>query len=253
MKKMAATIFLIVMLTMSALTAGAYLAAKSYIDPPMKNLNTAVAGIDPEAQKVLVPNLTELQRVREMGSLYVPSFFFLAGLTATLVLTLLLRRLVGRGAVLPEERPERIEEEVSAEQESPIETVAGDPVDIGVCRLLSILQNKGRLIDFFQEDITGYQDAQIGAAVRNIHQDCGNALRGYITLAPIMPEKEGETVVVAEGFDPSEIRLTGRITAGPPFKGILQHSGWEVTRISLPDQPKGQKHTVIAPAEVEIG
>ena len=253
MKKIVGTTFLIVMLTMSALAGGAYLAARSYIDPTLKDLNRAVAAIQPEAQKEVMPHLTELQRIREMGSFYVPSVLSLAGLTAILILSLLHRRLVNRGAVIPEEMPERMEVATPAEQERPTKAVAGDLIDVGACRILSILQNKGRLIDFFQEDITGYPDAQIGAAVRHIHQDCRNALHEYVTFAPVMSEKEGEPVMVSEGFDPSEIRLTGHITGRPPFEGILQHTGWKVTRINLPDQPKGQKHTVIAPAEVEMG
>jgi hypothetical protein len=252
MQKIVGTTFLIVILTMSALAGGAYLAAKSYVDPTLKDLNRAVVAIQPEAQKELMPYLTELQRLREMGSLYIPSVLFLSGLVAILIMSLLLRRFVKDGAVIPEERPKRMEAEISAEQERPTETVGGELIDIGACRILSILQNKGRLIDFFQEEITGYPDAQIGAAVRHIHQDCRNALHEYVTFAPVMSEKEGEPVMVSEGFDPSEIRLTGHITGRPPFEGVLQHSGWKVTQINLPDQPKGQKHTVIAPAEVEM-
>jgi hypothetical protein len=58
--------------------------------------------------------------------------------------------------------------------------------------------------------------------------------------------------VVLKGYDPSEIRLTGHVTGKAPFKGTLQHPGWKVTQIQVPDQPQGQKHTIIAPAEVEI-
>ncbi len=253
MEKMVATMFFIIMLTMSALTGGAYLASKSYIDPALKDLNMAVAAIQPEDQKALMPHLVHLQRLREMASLYVPSIFFLGGFTAILLLSVLLRRFVKSGALVSEERPKRTEVEILPEQEKPAQTVAGNPIDIGACQTLSILQNKGRLIDFLQEDIAGYADAQIGAAVRHIHQDCRKTLEEYFTFVPVMLENEGETVVVPQGFDPSEIRLTGRITGSPPFEGILQHSGYKVTRIDLPAQPPGQKHTVIAPAEVEIG
>ena len=252
MKKMVGTAFLIVMLTVSALAGGAYLAAKSYVDPTLKDLNMAVAAIQPEAQKELLPHLTELQRLRDVANLYVPAVLFLSGLTAILVFSLLARRLAGDGTDMLEERPKRTEVEISAKRERPAKTLGGNLIDIGACQILSILQNKGRMIDFFQEDITGYPDAQIGAAVRQIHQDCRNAMREYFTLAPVMSEKEGEPVTVSEGFDPSEIRLTGHITGQPPFEGILQHSGWKVTRINLPGRPKGQKHTVIAPAEVEM-
>ena len=252
MNRMVGTALLIVMLTVSALTGGAYFAAKSYVDPALKDLNKAIAEMQPEGQKEVMPHLTELQRHREMGNLYVPAVFFLAGLTAILILSLLFRRLAKDGAAVGGERPKKSEVATLAEPERATRAVAGDPIDVGACRILSILQNKGRLIDFFQEDITAYPDAQIGAAVRHIHEDCRNALREYVTLDPVMSEKEGESVTVSEGFDPSEIRLTGHITGRPPFEGILQHSGWKITRIKLPEQSKGQKYTVIAPAEVEM-
>ena len=41
---------------------------------------------------------------------------------------------------------------------------SGEPL-----RLLAILQREGRLLDFLLEDISSYQDAQIGVAVRDIH------------------------------------------------------------------------------------
>ena len=39
-------------------------------------------------------------------------------------------------------------------------------------RVLAVLQRDGRLVDFLEEDIDAYADAQIGAAVRDIHRGC---------------------------------------------------------------------------------
>lgn len=241
------------MLTMSALAGGTYLAAKLYIDPTLKHLNNAVTAMQPEVQKEMLIHLVQLQELRKMGSIYVPAVFFLTGITATFVLALLLRGTVRRSSLIYTERPKEVKEEVSTKQKKVPKSDMALPTEVGACRILSLLQNKGRLIDFLQEDITRYPDAQIGAAIRYIHEDCSNALSEYVTFAPVMSQKEGESVVVSEGFDPSEIRLTGNITGAPPFKGILRHSGWKVSQINLPGLPKGQKHTVIAPAEVEIG
>ena len=36
--------------------------------------------------------------------------------------------------------------------------------------MLALLQREGRLIDFFGEDLTPYPDAQVGAAVRELHR-----------------------------------------------------------------------------------
>jgi hypothetical protein len=255
MKRFVAITFLILMLTMSVLAGGTYLVAKLYIDPTLKHLNNAVTAMQPEVQKKMLIHLVQLQELRKMGSIYVPALFFLTGITATFILALLLRGTVRRSSLIYTERPKEVKGEVSAGQEKVPESDMASPTEVGACRILFLLQNKGRLIDFLQEDITRYPDAQIGAAIRYIHEDCSNALREYMSFAPVMSQKEGENVVVSEGFDPSEIRLTGNITGAPPFKGILRHAGWKVSQINLPDLPKGQKqkHTIIAPAEVEIG
>src|SRR5262245_43911387 len=48
---------------------------------------------------------------------------------------------------------------------------AVDPVDRAV-QMLALLQRDGRLVDFIAEDLAPYQDAQIGAAVRDVHESC---------------------------------------------------------------------------------
>src|SRR6187200_700467 len=40
----------------------------------------------------------------------------------------------------------------------------------GALQMLSILQRDARLIDFLMEDISGYSDDQVGAAVRSLHE-----------------------------------------------------------------------------------
>lgn len=128
------------------------------------------------------------------------------------------------------------------------------PSEASAIQILSILQRKGRLIDFLQEDLSTYQDAQIGAAVRNIHEGCKEALEEYVTLEPIYQEAEGSTVTVAPGFDANAVRLTGNIVGDPPFQGALRHRGWRVARVELPEQtPAQQKERIVAAAEVEVG
>ena len=120
-------------------------------------------------------------------------------------------------------------------------------------QVLALLQREGRLIDFLQEDLRAYDDAQIGAAVRSVHEGCRNALAEHVTLAPIFDRPEGETVTVEPGFDAHAIRLTGNVVGDPPFKGALRHRGWRVQRIELPALMPGQdQEKVVAPAEVEV-
>jgi Domain of unknown function (DUF2760) len=130
--------------------------------------------------------------------------------------------------------------------------VPGPPSPAPALRLLALLQQEGRFIDFVKEDIDGYSDAQIGAAVRSIHAGCRKALSERIELQRIFSAEDGSEVVVEAGFDPAAVRLTGNVTGNPPFRGTLQHAGWRAAKIALPQSPGDTDPTVIAPAEVEI-
>jgi len=116
--------------------------------------------------------------------------------------------------------------------------------------LLSLLQREGRLIDFCEEELAGFSDAQIGAAARTVHDGCRKALRGALTLAPVRSEPEGGSVVLPPGFDPQAVRLSGNVMGSPPFSGVLRHHGWKATEVRMPTASGDP--TVIAPAEVEL-
>ncbi len=120
-------------------------------------------------------------------------------------------------------------------------------------QMLIILQRKGRLLDFLQEDLSQYDDAQIGAAVRNIHSGCKESLSEYVDLQPIFKEEEGKEVSIPKGFDTKAIQLTGNVKGEPPFRGILRHRGWRASRVKLPQLTvKEDKDNILAPAEIEI-
>jgi len=120
-------------------------------------------------------------------------------------------------------------------------------------RVLAVLQRDGRLIDFLEEDIDPYTDAQIGAAVRDIHRGCRKSLRDYLTIEPIMSAAEDAPVTITPDFDPAAIRLIGNVNGSPPFQGVLKHHGWRVKAVHLPVLPVARDDSsVLAPAEVEI-
>jgi Domain of unknown function (DUF2760) len=102
------------------------------------------------------------------------------------------------------------------------------------------------------EDIQPYEDAQIGAAVREIHQECRAALKEHLTLEPVLASTEGEEVEIPVGFDPSAVRLTGNVTGQPPFRGTVKHHGWRAKELKLAPVPQGQDEWVLMPAEVEL-
>ncbi len=129
---------------------------------------------------------------------------------------------------------------------------SGAPTGLDL-RILALLQRDGRLIDFLEEEIDAYSDAQIGAAVRDIHRGCRKALRDYLTVEPVLGAAEGEAVTVGPDFDPAAIRLTGHVAGSPPFRGVLKHQGWRVKSVHLPALPATRDGAaVLAPAEVEI-
>ena len=122
----------------------------------------------------------------------------------------------------------------------------------GALALLALLQREGRLIDFLRESIEGYDDSDIGAAVRDIHRGCKKVIDDHFALEAVMPGEEEARVTVPEGFDPGEVRLIGKIAGEPPFKGTLRHHGWRVTEVKLPTLTDGVDRRVVAPAEVEV-
>lgn len=119
-------------------------------------------------------------------------------------------------------------------------------------RLLSTLQQQARLIDFFKEDLKDYSDAQIGAAVRKIHQDANKALEDYVTIRTIRSEEEGTQITIPQGYDATQIKLVGRINGEPPYRGTLVHRGWIAHKHSLPKSAFSGQSPVICPAEVEV-
>ncbi|MDF2578289.1 MAG: hypothetical protein K0S74_1773 [Chlamydiales bacterium] len=119
-------------------------------------------------------------------------------------------------------------------------------------RLLSLLQQQGRLIDFLKEDLTGCSDAQIGAAAREVHAACRDKLEEIVTIRPLFIEEEGSSITIPAGYDASYIKLVGNVKGEAPYKGTLRHAGWKAHKLSLPKQTGQYKREVLTPAEIEV-
>ena len=117
--------------------------------------------------------------------------------------------------------------------------------------LLSLFQREGRLVDFLEQEIAGFGDADIGAAVRVVHEGCRRALRAHVTIEPVRTEEEGARVTIAEAV-PEEITLTGNVGGKGPYTGTLRHRGWKATSLSLPEAASGHDAKLLAAAEVEL-
>ncbi|SIO31737.1 DUF2760 domain-containing protein [Paraburkholderia phenazinium] len=119
-------------------------------------------------------------------------------------------------------------------------------------QLLGLLQRDARFIDFVEEDVAGYSDADIGAAARVVHGGCRTVLREHFTIRPVREEAEGSRVTLPEGFDATAVRLTGNVVGKAPFTGSLSHRGWRVDDVRLPKLAASHDASVIAAAEVEL-
>lgn len=119
-------------------------------------------------------------------------------------------------------------------------------------QLLALLQREARLVDFLQEDIAAYSDAEVGGAARILHGGARKVLQESFSLEPIRSEAEGARIMLQPGFDAGAVRVTGNVVGQPPFSGTLQHKGWRAAAVHLPALTEGHDTRVIAPAEVEL-
>jgi hypothetical protein len=118
--------------------------------------------------------------------------------------------------------------------------------------LLASLQREGRLLDFLKEPIDSYSDAQIGAAVRDIHRDCAAVIERQFGLRPVLEQAEGSAVSLSS-VSAERIRTTGPKAGQAATAGTLVHAGWMATRCELPTWTgDATAALVVAPAEVEI-
>lgn len=146
---------------------------------------------------------------------------------------------------LPEPKPETKPEPAVVEAEAA-------PDHTSALQLLAILQREGRFVDFLNEDVTAFADAEVGAAARVVHEGCARALKDYITFKPVRGEAEGDPVELSPGYDPGENRVTGNVAGDPPYQGKLAHHGWRVVSIDLPKRSSQRDANIVAPAEIEV-
>ena len=140
----------------------------------------------------------------------------------------------------------------AAPREAPREAPPPAPTTEPALSLLALLQREGRLVDFLEQEITSFSDADIGAVARVVHEGCRKALRSHAKITPVRTEEEGTSVTLPAGYSPAEVKLSGNLQGSAPYKGVLRHRGWRATDLSLPTPVKGHDPHVIAPAEVEL-
>lgn len=126
-----------------------------------------------------------------------------------------------------------------------------------VVSFLSLLQEKGRFIDYVMEDISQFTDQQVGAASRVVHQGCQKVLKDFFAIKPLRNEDEGSDIAIKDSENPRTYRLLGQVKGEAPFKGKIVHRGWLTEKVALPklqDSVQGDAMLtrIIAPCEVEL-
>ncbi|NLQ18637.1 DUF2760 domain-containing protein [Marinomonas sp. M1K-6] len=157
-----------------------------------------------------------------------------------------------------EVEPKIITEEVEVIREIEVAAPVLDTVNAdGAHQLLQLLQQEARFIDFIQESIDDYSDADVGAASRQIHAGCAKVLQQHFTIDVVSLDvvntaAENSRVEVPSGYDAKQIKLEGRVKGDGPYAGTLIHPGWKVTETRLPKVTNTESLHILAPAEVEV-
>ena len=94
----------------------------------------------------------------------------------------------------------------------------------GALQILGILQRDSRFIDFLMEDIRSYSDDQVGAAVRELHDQCRDAVyavrNGMIEAVWLDPFHNYMAIVFTKASgDDEDFVLIGSIGDGSGTSG----------------------------------
>ena len=96
--------------------------------------------------------------------------------------------------------------------------------------VLSLLQREGRLIDFLQEDVASFSDADVGAAARVVHGGCRKSLRAVPCVrARAQGSRRGDRRLCPPASMRSASGSPAMSPGQPPFRGTLKHHGWVTT------------------------
>lgn len=252
--------FLLVLLFNGIMIGGFFYMAREILDGLQQWITPFLGTEAPDAGEDIRLAYTNMGNLISQTQRYLAPVVLGGGGVATLLLWLTVlatgRRLINRAAgeaLASAPMPETKAAKPKAEAAPAAEPRYTQPSPGAAVQILSILQRDGRFIDFLQEDLSLYDDAQIGAAVRSVHEGCKEAIGQHMELKPVFEEGEGIEITVPPGFDSRAIRLTGNVTGDPPFQGVLRHRGWRIQRIQLPQPTSDQREGwILAPAEVEV-
>jgi len=162
-------------------------------------------------------------------------------------------RFAARVALLKDgDAPSELEQPAELPNEAPPASARPAPrrSNDSALQLLTLLQREGRFVDFVQQELAAFGDADIGAAARVVHEGCRRAIRAHARVVSVRSEAEGFTLTLER---PSEdVKLVGNVAGSAPFRGVLRHRGWRVEDLKLPIVVGAHEPSLIAPAELEL-
>ena len=162
-------------------------------------------------------------------------------------------RFAAKVASLRESGPADVASEPAALPSEPLLVVRKEPAVSaanGALQLLALLQREGRFVDFVQQELSSFADADIGAAARVVHEGCRRAIRNHARIVSVRNEAEGASLTLEQ---PSEdVKLVGNVAGSAPWRGVLRHRGWRIEELTLPTIVGGHDLALVAPAELEL-
>jgi hypothetical protein len=118
--------------------------------------------------------------------------------------------------------------------------------------LLSTLQREARFLDLVGESLEGFEDAQVGAAARQVIADVRKTLDRMFGIGPLLEQEEGSTVPVPKPASPVRYHVVGS-NAQLAQRGTLVHRGWKAERCQTPTWNGARDDAfVLSPAEIEV-
>jgi hypothetical protein len=120
----------------------------------------------------------------------------------------------------------------------------------GALQLLTLFQREGRLLDFLEQEIVSFADAEIGAAARLVHEGCRRALHAHARVVSVRSEAEGSALTLEQAS--ADVKLVGNVSGSAPYRGVLRHRGWRVEGLRLPQVVGAADQRLVAPAELEL-
>jgi len=139
---------------------------------------------------------------------------------------------------------------LASEAKAAVRTAPTASAADGALQLLSLLQREGRFVDFVQQEVSSFADAEIGAAARVVHEGCRRAIKNHARVVNVRNEAEGSSLTLERASE--DVKLVGNVAGAAPFRGVLRHRGWRVEALTLPTIVGAHDPTIVAPAELEL-